>query len=304
MNEVRAKGLLIKAGAPVLIWFALIGAGCGQDGDDEIGESTAQEARAAAAMHHVHGLGINPADGALYIATHTGLFRSPRGSDEVARVGESTQDIMGFTIVGPDHFIGSGHPAPDKSGPHSLGLISSKNAGRSWSTTSLRGEADFHVLRYMGGQVYGYNGLTGELLVSSDLGQSWTSRRPPAPLVDLAVNPEDFSQVLASTPLGLEWSQEAGKRWDTRAREAGLLAWPTGTRLYLLTGLGDLRVSADAGRTWRGVGRLDGEPTAFAAAGDRELYVALADGRVLWSSDGGVSWRTRVATSLTTAPRG
>jgi hypothetical protein len=29
---------------------------------------------------HVHGLGINPADDALFIATHTGLYRVDEGS--------------------------------------------------------------------------------------------------------------------------------------------------------------------------------------------------------------------------------
>ena len=29
---------------------------------------------------HVHGLGVNPADGALFVATDTGLFRVARGA--------------------------------------------------------------------------------------------------------------------------------------------------------------------------------------------------------------------------------
>ena len=57
----------------------------------------------------VHGLGLNPADGDLYTATHFGLFRV--AADGVAeRVGESLQDTMGFTVVGPDRFVASGHP--------------------------------------------------------------------------------------------------------------------------------------------------------------------------------------------------
>ena len=31
---------------------------------------------------HVHGLGVNPADGALFIATHTGLYRSGEGDSK------------------------------------------------------------------------------------------------------------------------------------------------------------------------------------------------------------------------------
>jgi hypothetical protein len=59
---------------------------------------------------HVHGLGINPKDGALFVATHTGLFRAPEGQDKPERVGDRFQDTMGFTVVGPDTFLGSGHP--------------------------------------------------------------------------------------------------------------------------------------------------------------------------------------------------
>jgi hypothetical protein len=56
---------------------------------------------------HIHGLGINPRDGAPYAATHTGLFVIREGA--ASRVADRYQDTMGFTVVGPDHFLGSGH---------------------------------------------------------------------------------------------------------------------------------------------------------------------------------------------------
>lgn len=59
---------------------------------------------------HVHGLGVNPADDALFIATHTGLYRVEKGKRKAQRVGNRYQDTMGFTIVGPNRFLGSGHP--------------------------------------------------------------------------------------------------------------------------------------------------------------------------------------------------
>src|SRR5687768_15629237 len=59
---------------------------------------------------HVHGLGINPKDGALFVATHTGLFRAGAGESRASRVADRFQDTMGFTVVGPDRFLGSGHP--------------------------------------------------------------------------------------------------------------------------------------------------------------------------------------------------
>ena len=59
---------------------------------------------------HVHGLGINPADRSLFIATHTGMYRARRGQQEAKRVTNRYQDTQGFTIVGPNRFLGSGHP--------------------------------------------------------------------------------------------------------------------------------------------------------------------------------------------------
>jgi hypothetical protein len=50
---------------------------------------------------HVHGLGVNPADGSLFIATHTGLFRVAKESRKAKRVGDRYQDTMGFSVIGP-----------------------------------------------------------------------------------------------------------------------------------------------------------------------------------------------------------
>jgi hypothetical protein len=84
---------------------------------------------------------------------------SPDAS-EPEPVGESHQDTMGFTIVGPNHFLGSGHP-DNLSQPSLLGLIESKDSGSSWKPISLLGDADFHVLRAVGRRVYGYDASHG-----------------------------------------------------------------------------------------------------------------------------------------------
>ena len=96
---------------------------------------------------HVHGLGVDPGDGVLYAATHSGLFRIPE-QGKAARVANRVQDTMGFSIVGPGRFIGSGHPdfREDDVRPPLLGLIESDDAGETWERLSLHGEADFHAL--------------------------------------------------------------------------------------------------------------------------------------------------------------
>ena len=154
---------------------------------------------------HVHGLGINPADGSLFIATHTGLFRVGNDSRTAARVEDRYQDTMGFSIVGPNRFIGSGHPdAREQDLPSLLGLIESTDAGKSWQLISLLGEADFHVLRSAGKRVYGYDASNDRLLASADAGRTWRELDRPAPIVDLAPDPSDPQQLVATAIGGLD----------------------------------------------------------------------------------------------------
>jgi len=105
---------------------------------------------------HVHGLGVDPQDGTLYAGTHHGLIRVPE-QGEPTRVADRVQDFMGFTVVGPRHYLASGHPGEGQGGPSSLGLIESTDGGQTWNSVSLAGEADFHVLE---GDTTGCTGST------------------------------------------------------------------------------------------------------------------------------------------------
>src|SRR5919106_1264098 len=89
----------------------LLVAGCGDDSTVESSEP--QPAADTATVHHIHGLGVEPDSAELYIATHSGLFMAADGEQQMRQVGDSEQDIMGFSVDGPDRFIGSGHPEPD-----------------------------------------------------------------------------------------------------------------------------------------------------------------------------------------------
>ncbi len=122
------------------------------------GREQARLAGADPGVAHVHGLGVDPADGALYAATHFGLFRLPE-QGQPTRVAGRMQDTMGFTVVGPSTFLGSGHPDSQKD-PHlppRLGLIRSTDAAETWQTVSLTGEVDFHALHAVHGRIYGWD---------------------------------------------------------------------------------------------------------------------------------------------------
>ena len=246
---------------------------------------------------HVHGLGVNPKDGALFIATHTGLFRAPEGQSEARRVGDRYQDTMGFTVVGPDHFLGSGHPDGRERLPPFLGLIESRDAGATWRPVSRLGESDFHVLEAAGRRVYGFGSnfetRRPEFLVSGDGGRSWLERRPPSELISLAIDPANGRRVVASGPDGLFSSYDEGRSWKPLNGEPGLLTWPRQDELYLVGLGGEVSRSSDGGGRWRAMGRVGGEPAAFEAGPGPALYVALHNGTILESVDRGRSWRVR-----------
>jgi hypothetical protein len=271
----------------VAILLSLVGCGGGADGSGSEQESNGD------GPVHVHGLGVNPADGALFIATHTGLFRAGEGQATSERVADRYQDTMGFTVVGPNHFLGSGHPDLREELPPLLGLVESRDGGETWKSISLLGEADFHVLESRGRRVYGFDSSSGRLMVSRDGGRQWEERTPPEPLLSLAVHPDDPDRVIASGERKLISSTDGGRRWRTLEGSPGLLTWPDRRHVYQLQGHGALLVSREAGRHWDPVGELGGQPAAFESGRDGDLLAALHDGTVKESTDGGKRWRIR-----------
>jgi hypothetical protein len=290
---------LLRSGALVVLLSALaapLAAGCGRDGggtEQAPSGSARSSAPARAELEHIHGLGVDPGSGTLYVATHFGLYRAVEGQVKLQRVGTSRQDIMGFSVVGPGRFLGSGHPDPTQNLPPNLGLIESRDGGRSWTSVSLLGAADFHVLRSAADRVYGFDSGSGRLMVSANGGRRWAQAAPPAAMFDLAIDPANSRRVVASTERGLFVSTAAGTRWrPLRDDMAGLLAWPTRGRLFLVDGRGRVSRSGDGARSFKSVGSIGGQPAAFVSNGP-ELYAARADGSVVRSTDGGASWTVR-----------
>jgi hypothetical protein len=250
---------------------------------------------------HVHGLGVNPADGILYVATHHGLFRVP-GNDPAERVGDNTQDIMGFTVAGPDHFLASGHP--DVAGlrqgqPSRLGLVESTDAGKSWKAVSLSGEVDFHGLAFGHGRTYGWDSGTGRFMVSSDQ-RTWDTRSTRR-LIGFAVDPADGNHIVAADGAeGLIVSTDGGRTWQPRRGPALVaLSWDQAAGLFGADDDGNVHRSTDGGASWVAAGRLPGFPQAFLATAD-SLYAAVdVDGTtgIYRSTDSGRTWALRYSDS-------
>lgn len=248
---------------------------------------------------HVHGLGVDPGDGVLYAATHSGLFRVPK-QGRATRVANRAQDTMGFSVVGAGRFLGSGHPdlREDDLRPPLLGLIESDDRGESWEPLSLRGQADFHDLQVAGGSVYGYDSTSGTFMVSTDREQ-W-ERRSQLPLDDFAVSPTDPDTVLAATQGGLVRSADGGRTWQRLpgAPAVAVLAWGGQGQLYGVTPDGRVQASPDGGATWGARGDVGGMPEALAVdarGGTPTVYVAAAGRGILASTDGGRTFTTRYA---------
>lgn len=249
--------------------------------------------RATVGLEHMHGLAVDPTDGELYAASHYGVFRLP-GEGPAERIANRHQDTMGFTIADDGTFLGSGHPdrSVDPDLPLLLGLISSDDRAETWQAVSLQGEADFHALRAVGDNVYGYDATGGTLMASTDRGRTWQSRSR-TPLLDLAIDPADPDVVIATTESGPAISQDQGRTFSPLkgAPQLVVLSW-TGEDLYGVDAEGQVHLSRTSGATWQPRGDLGALPQALHASDDGELFAAVDDA-VLESSDDGASWSIR-----------
>jgi hypothetical protein len=292
--------------AVALLAAAAFGACGGGDG----GEAGAQNPAGSSAIPWldpggdypvVGSLAVNPADDTLWMSTNTGLFRVPGGTEPPAKVtgtlttpdgsGTISEELV-VSFTGPDQLLGSGHPSPDETSlPEALGLIASEDGGKTWTSVSELGTADFHAIRRSGDRLVASEFGRSRVLVSGDDGRTSEARAAPRILIDIEVNPGDPRRWIATADDGVYVSRDEGGTW--RAIDPtpnSYLAWPAPDALYRLDPGGPLKRSRDAGATWEDVGDTGGEPQALTATDPETLYAALLDGTVKRSVDGGRTW--------------
>jgi photosystem II stability/assembly factor-like uncharacterized protein len=251
----------------------------------------------------VGSLSVNPADGALWMATNTGLFRIPEGASAPERVtgtlttpdgsGRISEQLV-VQFAGPDELLGSGHPAAEETGLPAT-LIRSGDAAKSWASVSELGSSDFHTLELSGDRIAGALSGQSRVLVSVDGGRTWSARAAPSVLIDLAVDPENADRWAATTAEGVFLSADGGGTWrPVDPTPNSYLAWPAADVLFRLDPGGPLKRSSDGGKRWEDVGDTGGEPQALTAVDPQTLYAALLDGTVKRSTDGGRTWTDAV----------
>ncbi|WP_367318643.1 F510_1955 family glycosylhydrolase [Streptomyces sp. HUAS ZL42] len=257
---------------------SLVLAACGS-GVADTGEEASTSSET---LSHVHGLGVDPADGRVYVATHQGLYTVARGQ-KPKLVGDRKDDFMGFTVTGEKTFIASGHGAPGTDRPGNVGLIETKDAGRTWTSRSLSGEADFHSLDSARGTVYGYEG--GRIRISTDL-KNWDDGATLEAL-DLAVSPAG-DKLLATTAKGVVTSTDGGRTFsDGSGQVQAFLSWPAEKSLFGIDTSGKLSSSMDGGTTWKQLTTVPGgRPQALTAVDADHILAATMTG-VYESRDGG-----------------
>lgn len=261
--------------------------------DSDSGSDDAAPSASGASVSHIHGLGLDPSDQRLYVATHEGVY-TPDTKDRPKLVGDSKDDYMGFTVAQDKTFYASGHPAPGADGPGNKGLIKSTDAGKTWKSLSLSGESDFHALDYAHGTIYGYDATNGLLRTSKD-GATW-KKGASIQALDITVSPQDPDRVLATTGEGIARSTDGGKTFPKGKQPVmAFLSWKAKDGLYGIDTSGGLNRSTDGGATWKETGTVPGgQPQALTAVGTEHVLAATQNG-VYESKDGGKSFTLRLA---------
>lgn len=244
----------------------------------------------------VHGLAINPENPReVYVATHRGLIRGVDDKDW-SRVGDSRDDLMGFSMHPKNGsiFWSSGHPTLGGN----LGVRISNDGGFTWNKIALDG-VDFHAMAVSPADpnaMWGY--WRGALYHSTDGGHDWSTIGTNTPQVRaLTADPKNATTAYATTGAGPVVSRDSGATWTPLAGipALGLAVDPTKPRIMYAGLDGGISKSTDAGASWTRTSFDKGGSIAYLAVNPNDgnvVYAASYQTGLYKTTDAGATWTT------------
>lgn len=191
-------------------------------------------------MEHIHSVEVD--GGNFYLAGHHGIYKW--SGEGWALVGEEF-DAMGLAIDN-GVFYASGHPGPGQSFPDPLGILESLDEGSTWTSKTLTGEVDFHLLEVSGDSMVGVAANYGVVVGTQDGAVSWSNIATPS-LTSLSINPNNGQQFLLTSEGLLYLSEDSGLTLTEVTAPSGSkkVEWSdksivvaTDSKLYRSSGLG------------------------------------------------------------------
>lgn len=286
---------------------ALVVAGCGASSTVEPGPAPEELSDRLVDFSQkppfVNALDLDPVTGDFMLTTNKGFWRINPKTKDVKQVkgtieANGKKDTVGTFLeleaVGEGTLLGSGHPDSQDTLPQFLGFLQSDDNGESWRVVSRLGDADLHKIVQIHDRVYAWDAVLNAMLISTDGGKTFEERfTPPGLVIDFVIDPEDPEYIVAATEDILYRSEDAGERWRQLDLGEGIrLAWPEGGPIVRAEKDGTISASEDRGATFRPVGKVEGEPYKFETTDDpQHLYLALSDGTILETTDGGKTWK-------------
>jgi hypothetical protein len=188
----------------------------------------ATPAQGAVTLRDVHGLTYSADGKQLMVAVHDGLAVYENGKWSKSQAPQ--HDYMGFSATAK-HFYSSGHPARGSGLVNPLGVIRSKDGGKTWDTLGLERESDFHLLAtsWNTSAIYVWNHAPNSRMRQPGLhytlndGFVWKPARAAGlkgnPMA-LAVHPGNATLVAAATASGVYLSRDSGERFEPVASGA------------------------------------------------------------------------------------
>ncbi|EGL84175.1 hypothetical protein CathTA2_0274 [Caldalkalibacillus thermarum TA2.A1] len=261
---------------------------------------------------HVHGLSYDPQEPYdLYLSTHHGLIRiDDEGQWNWTSSAEHRHDLMSFTFRDEETMIASGHPAKASDFQDPLGVIISKDRGKTWEPIALHGEVDFHVMEVNASDpdvIYGIDAHGSGLYRSTDGGFNWevleTKGLPEdfATVFALVSDPGNPESVLAGTQRGIFKSEDGGKTWELKSNEQTFVSGKGVSKqsgmiiVYLYGQSPGLMISHDFGETWDSLNLvLEGNDAVTHIAvhpSEEGVYtVGTREEHLFQTADGGENW--------------